>query len=99
MESGAATQSQIDRPTIPDGPYLVVGLARSGQAAARLLSSRGQTVIGVDSGKPDGIDTLADFGVETHAESDGVDLLDQIETVIKSPGVPKEAPVIAAAQA
>lgn len=99
MESSTATQSQIDRPPIPDGPYLVVGLARSGQSAARLLASRGQTVIGVDSGKPDGIDTLADFGVETHAESSGVDLLERVETVIKSPGVPKEAPVIAAAQA
>jgi UDP-N-acetylmuramoylalanine--D-glutamate ligase len=99
MEFGTTAQSQIKRPAIPEGPYLVVGLARSGQSAARLLASRGQTVIGVDSGKPDGIDTLADYGVETHPESDGVDLLDRVTTIIKSPGVPKEAPVMAAAQA
>ena len=39
---------------LPEGPYLVVGLARSGQAAARLLAERGEEVIGVDSGSPGG---------------------------------------------
>jgi UDP-N-acetylmuramoylalanine--D-glutamate ligase len=74
-----------------NGPYLVVGLARSGSAAARLLSARGEEVIGVDSGRPD-----VDF--EAHLESDGLDLLDRVQTVVKSPGVPKQAPVIVAAR-
>ena len=36
----------------PTGPYLIVGLARSGVAAARMLRAHGE-VIGVDSGRPD----------------------------------------------
>ena len=34
------------RPPLPEGPFLVVGLARSGQAAARLLAGRGERVGG-----------------------------------------------------
>ncbi|MBI5310532.1 MAG: UDP-N-acetylmuramoyl-L-alanine--D-glutamate ligase [Actinobacteria bacterium] len=89
----------IVRPQIPDGPYLVVGLARSGQAAAKLLASRGYAVVGVDSGHPDGADTLGDFGVDARLGSDGLDLLHAAAVVVKSPGVPSEAPVIAAARA
>ena len=37
------------RPELPEGPFLVVGLARSGQAVARLLAQRGEDVKGVDS--------------------------------------------------
>jgi UDP-N-acetylmuramoylalanine--D-glutamate ligase len=51
------------------------------------------TVIGVDSGKPE-----APVGIEAHVETDGVHLLERVRTVVKSPGVPKEAPVIAAAR-
>jgi UDP-N-acetylmuramoylalanine--D-glutamate ligase len=50
-------------------------------------------VIGVDSGKPDV------SGFEAHLESDGLHLLDRVQTVVKSPGVPQEAPVIQAARA
>lgn len=89
----------IPRPQIPDGPYLVVGLARSGQAAAKLLASRGYAVTGVDAGHPDGADTLGDFGVTAHLGHDGVELLGAAAAVVKSPGVPNEAPVIAAARA
>jgi UDP-N-acetylmuramoylalanine--D-glutamate ligase len=70
----------------------VVGLARSGAAAARLLVERGEEVIGVDSGRPDV------EGFEAHLESDGLDLVGRAQTVIKSPGVPHEAPVIVAAR-
>ena len=37
------------RPPLPAGPFLVVGLARSGLAALTLLRSRGEEAIGVDS--------------------------------------------------
>ncbi|MBK5230317.1 MAG: UDP-N-acetylmuramoyl-L-alanine--D-glutamate ligase [Thermoleophilia bacterium] len=87
----------IPRPQIPDGPYLVVGLARSGQAAAKLLASRGYEVVGVDAGHPAGADTLGDFGVTAHLDVEGLDLIDAARTVVKSPGVPDEAPVIARA--
>ena len=86
------------RPPLPDGPYLVVGLARSGAAAALMLREHGE-VIGVDSGvrplESDGLKGSDPF--EVHWESDGIDLLERVRTVVKSPGVPKEAPVVAAA--
>ena len=85
------------RPPLPSGPFLVVGLARSGQAAARLLASRGESVVGVDSGRPDGAAGLREVGVEVVLDADGVALLEGVRTVVKSPGVPREAPVIAAA--
>ena len=80
------------RPPLPDGPYLVVGLARSGTAAARMLREHGE-VIAVDSGAPDVPDDI-----DAHLNVDGVDLLDGAALVVKSPGVPNEAPVIAAAR-
>ena len=86
------------RPALPQGPYLVVGMARSGQAAALLLAARGEEVIGVDSGTPDGAAELGADGVEVALESDGVALLDRARCVVKSPGVPAEAPVVAAAR-
>jgi UDP-N-acetylmuramoylalanine--D-glutamate ligase len=85
------------RPELPGGPYLVVGLARSGVAAAKLLAERGEKVLGVDSGRPDGVAGLREVGVEVVLDADGLALLDGVRTVVKSPGVPREAPVIAAA--
>jgi UDP-N-acetylmuramoylalanine--D-glutamate ligase len=85
------------RPELPKGPYLVVGLARSGQAAVRLLAKRGETVRGVDSGHPEGAAGLKGSGVEVVLDTDGVALLDGTRTVVKSPGVPWEASVIVAA--
>ena len=88
-----------DRPPLPPGPYLVVGLARSGVAAALALSVKGQRVIGVDSGAPEGLDELSRAGVELHLQTDGTMLLDRAAALIKSPGVPRQAPVVAAALA
>jgi UDP-N-acetylmuramoylalanine--D-glutamate ligase len=87
------------RPPLPEGPFLVVGLARSGSAAARLLARRGEHVRGVDSGRPDGAERLAELGVEVLLNVDGTDSLADVRTVVKSPGVPNEAPVIAEARA
>jgi UDP-N-acetylmuramoylalanine--D-glutamate ligase len=72
----------------------VVGLARSGVAAARALLARGEQVVAVDSGSP----VLPD-GVQAHVQTDGLAFLAQARAVVKSPGVPREAPVIAAAHA
>jgi UDP-N-acetylmuramoylalanine--D-glutamate ligase len=87
------------RPDLPGGPYLVVGLARSGCAAALVLRKRGESTIGVDRGAPAGLDALADAGVELHLAEDGLSLLERAGAVVKSPGVPAQAPVIAAARA
>jgi UDP-N-acetylmuramoylalanine--D-glutamate ligase len=75
----------------------VVGLARSGQAAARLLAARGERVRAVDSGHPEGAAGLEGMGVEVFLDTDGVAQLEGTRTVVKSPGVPREAPVIATA--
>ena len=83
---------------MPEGPFLVVGLARSGSAAARLLAARGEKVLGVDSGRPEGAERLAEAGVEVNLDVDGTELLDRVRTVVKSPGVPNDVPVIAAAR-
>jgi UDP-N-acetylmuramoylalanine--D-glutamate ligase len=85
------------RPPLPEGPFLVVGLARSGVAVARLLAARGEDVLGVDSGRPEGAAGLRGEGVEVVLDTDGVAQLQGVRTVVKSPGVPREAPVIAAA--
>ncbi len=55
----AETTGEALRPPLPGGPYLVVGLARSGQAAARLLAARGEQVTGCDSGSPERRSRLA----------------------------------------
>jgi UDP-N-acetylmuramoylalanine--D-glutamate ligase len=86
------------RPELPQGPFLVVGLARSGSAVARMLVERGEEVRGCDAGRPEGTRRLAAAGVEVHLDVDGVALLEGTRTVVKSPGVPQEAAVIAAAR-
>ncbi len=81
------------RPPLPEGPYLVVGLARSGLAAIRMLEPHGR-VVAVDAGHP-----AVPAGLEAHLGSDGLELLDEARWVVKSPGVPREAPAVAAALA
>lgn len=86
------------RPPLPGGPYLVVGLARSGAAAALALRARGEEVIGVDAGQPD-VGRLRGAGVEVHVGVPGEDLVSRARTLVKSPGVPQDAPVVRAARA
>lgn len=95
----ALSGSSIERPPLPGGPYLVVGLARSGIAAASALRRAGEDVIGVDSGEPEGLQRLAQEGVEVHTGSDGLSLLMGAQAVVKSPGVPQSAPAIVRAHA
>src|SRR3981189_2442239 len=85
------------RPPLPQGPFLVVGLARSGQAGARVASPRGERVKAVDLGHPGGAAGLEGVGVEVFLDTDGLAQLEGTRTVVKSPGVPREASVIAAA--
>jgi UDP-N-acetylmuramoylalanine--D-glutamate ligase len=74
----------------------VVGLARSGAAVARVLAGHDE-VIGCDSDEPAEAAELK--GMEVHLHSDGLDLLGRARTVVKSPGVPRESPVVAEALA
>ena len=82
------------RPPLPPGPWLVVGLARSGVAAGRALAERGEEVAGVDAGHP----PLDAPGFPVTLGTDGLDALERTGAVVKSPGVPREAPVIAEAR-
>jgi UDP-N-acetylmuramoylalanine--D-glutamate ligase len=70
------------RPPLPSGPWLVVGLARSGVAALEVLRARGEDARGVDRRQGD----------------DTPEALHGVHAVVKSPGVPAQAPVIAAAR-
>jgi UDP-N-acetylmuramoylalanine--D-glutamate ligase len=86
------------RPPLPPGPFLVVGLARSGVAAAALLHARGEEVVAVDSAPAERLRAELPEGVELHAGVDGVALLERVRAVVKSPGVPATAPVVVAAR-
>src|SRR3954453_9446248 len=107
-----------DRPPLPDGPALVVGLARSGVAAALVLRARGVAVAGCDSGRvaEESRERLETAGVPVYERSDGLEALERARAggaddaggfgdaggspwLVKSPGVPQSAPVVAAARA
>jgi UDP-N-acetylmuramoylalanine--D-glutamate ligase len=70
-------------------------LARSGRAAALLLAREGWSVVAVDRAEVDAPE-LIDAGVEVRAPSDEPVPAD---LVVRSPGVPREAPPLAAAYA
>ncbi len=63
---------------------LVLGMARSGEAAAAALEARGTRVVRVD---------------RTLGNDDDLSLLDTVEVLVKSPGVPGEHALVAAARA
>jgi UDP-N-acetylmuramoylalanine--D-glutamate ligase len=77
---------------------LVLGLARSGQAAALALARRGDRVVAVDRSADVDTGRLGAAGVEVHVRSEEASLLEGMEVVIKSPGVPNEAALVAAAR-
>jgi UDP-N-acetylmuramoylalanine--D-glutamate ligase len=62
---------------------LVLGLARSGRAAQAALEAGGTEVVAAD---------------RTLGNDEDVTLLDGVEVLVKSPGVPGEAPLVAAAR-
>ena len=90
------------RPPLPPGPFLIVGLARSGVAAARTLRARGKEVIACDAGASPELREVAEglsrLGVEVHLDASGDVIAARARTLIKSPGVPQSAPAIRAAR-
>jgi UDP-N-acetylmuramoylalanine--D-glutamate ligase len=77
----------------------VVGLARSGRAAALALARRGDRVIAVDRSPDVDAGRLAEAGVEVHVGTEEPVRLEGVDVLIKSPGVPAEAPLVTAARA
>ena len=92
------------RPPLPPGPFLIVGLARSGVAAALALRARGEEVIGCDARTAQdpelraAAERLSRAGVEVHLDASGDDLAARAGTLIKSPGVPQHAAAVVAAR-
>jgi UDP-N-acetylmuramoylalanine--D-glutamate ligase len=81
---------------------LVLGLARSGEAAALALRRRDTDVVAHDRNSnldPDVVGRLEAAGVEVHVgEEEDETLLRGVDAVVKSPGVPGEVPLVTAAR-
>ena len=77
---------------------LVLGLARSGEAAALALVARGVRVVAADRDEELDGRRLRGAGVEVRLGADDPALLDGVDLLVKSPGVPTEAPLVAAAR-
>jgi UDP-N-acetylmuramoylalanine--D-glutamate ligase len=95
------------RPALPPPPYLVVGLARSGVAVALALRSADPAagIVACDRSRPpeaeEAVERLNQAGVEVHLGTDGTELLASSQrprTIVKSPGVPTDASVVARAR-
>jgi UDP-N-acetylmuramoylalanine--D-glutamate ligase len=77
---------------------LVVGLARSGRAAAEALVTLGARVVGYDRNAELDVGRLRELGVEVHVGPEEETLLQGSELLVKSPGVPGETPLVARAR-
>ena len=77
---------------------VVLGLARSGEAAALALARRGVEVRGVDRNENVAAGRLHEAGVEVVLGADDPELLDGVDLLVKSPGVPADAPLVTAAR-
>jgi UDP-N-acetylmuramoylalanine--D-glutamate ligase len=90
------------RPAVPEGPYLVAGLGEAGRSAIEALRLRqGSDGILASDHHPPGIPkrvrrALDDAGIRVHLGAQD-ELLDQSptpRTLIKSPGMPADVPLI-----
>jgi UDP-N-acetylmuramoylalanine--D-glutamate ligase len=77
---------------------LVVGLARSGVAAADALVRHGVDVVATDRSADVDPGRLGDLGVELRLGTEEEALLEGVDLVVKSPGVPAESPLVTAAR-
>ena len=77
---------------------LVVGLARSGAAAAEALLAHGVQVVGFDRNEALDAGRLRERGVEVHLGREEETLLQGIDLVVKSPGVPGETLLVSSAR-
>jgi UDP-N-acetylmuramoylalanine--D-glutamate ligase len=77
---------------------LVVGLARSGLAAAVALAARGVEVVAADRSPDVDAGRLGGLGVELRLGTEEEALLEGVDLVVKSPGVPAGSPLVAGAR-
>ena len=78
---------------------LVLGFQRTGQAVARVLAARGVRVRVADRRPAEalGVESRTWMDVELRLGEEGPELLAGMDLVVPSPGVPRQAPVLAAA--
>ena len=109
----AGVDCKQHRPTVKESPTgsielesgrhlthaLVVGLARSGEAASLALATRGVLVRGYDGDDALDVGRLRDAGVEVSLGAADSALVDGIDVLVKSPGVPNENPLVREARA
>jgi UDP-N-acetylmuramoylalanine--D-glutamate ligase len=86
-------------PELAGRRVLVVGLARSGVAAAEALLAQGAQVVGFDRNEVLDAGRLRERGVEVHLGREEETLLQGIDLVVKSPGVPGETLLVSSARA
>ena len=77
---------------------LVLGLAVTGEAAALALAARGVEVVVTDRSAEADPGRLAGTGVELRLGTEDAAVLEGVDLVVKSPGVPAGSPVAAAAR-
>jgi len=77
---------------------LIVGMARSGVAAARLLQSRGKSVFATDSGAAPLRSELDSLGIPYEAGGHTAARFLEAEEIVMSPGVPLDIPPLGAAR-
>jgi UDP-N-acetylmuramoylalanine--D-glutamate ligase len=91
------------RHPLPGRRPLIVGVARSGLAAARLLRRHGLDVRACDARgadqAPEAAAALASLEVDARLGADGIEALEGRDFVVWSPGVPITHPIAAAARA
>lgn len=96
-------REKVPAPWFENSSVLVVGLARSGVAACRMLRRHGCEVLGSDSKSgvdfSRSLDDLRDEGVRIVLGAQGESLLEGIDLVVVSPGVAPALPLIKAAEA
>ena len=78
---------------------LVVGLGVTGRAAALALMHRGVEVVAADRSRDVDLGRLVEVGVELRLGTEEEALLEDVELLVKGPGVPGESPLPAAARA
>jgi UDP-N-acetylmuramoylalanine--D-glutamate ligase len=88
---------------IRDGEVAVIGLGRSGRAAALLLAQRGARVYASDEGSKasvvEGAALLSGRGIAAQAGGHDLARIARAALVVVSPGVPPEAPALVVARA
>jgi len=89
-------------PSVKGKKILVLGLARSGLAAARLLREEGAVVRGSDRRSEEElgpeVDELRRLGVEVETGGHSPEMLREADLVVISPGIPGDIPLLKEAQ-